>query len=74
MSDRSPELGEPGLGLAGARWLADQGVACVGADNWGLDVAPPASPGSKAYEFLYIFNPVPIKGASGSLGVPLAIR
>ena len=109
-------LGEPGLGLAGARWLADQGVACVGADNWGLDVAPPppppapgvlfavhhhllvksgvfmqesmvlselaadlaadfqASPNSKAYEFLYIFNPVPIKGASGSLGVPLAIR
>ncbi|HWN42165.1 MAG TPA: cyclase family protein [Thermoanaerobaculia bacterium] len=110
------ELGAPGLGLAGARWLADKGVACIGADNWGLEVAPPPpspapgvlfavhhhlliksgvfmqesmvlselaadlaadfqkSPNSKAYEFLYIFNPVPIKGASGSLGVPIAIR
>jgi kynurenine formamidase len=109
-------LGEPGLGLAGAQWLVSKGVACIGADNWGLDVAPPrpspapgvlfavhhhllvksgvfmqesmvlselaadlaadfqASPNSKAYEFLYIFNPVPVKGASGSLGVPLAIR
>jgi kynurenine formamidase len=109
-------LAEPGLGLAGAQWLTAKGVACVGADNWGLDVSPPkpapapgvlfpvhhhllvksgvfmqesmvlselaadlaadfqASPNAKAYEFLYIFNPVPIKGASGSLGVPLAIR
>ena len=33
-----------------------------------------ASPGSKTYELLYVFNPVPIRGASGSLGVPLAIR
>jgi kynurenine formamidase len=110
------DLGAPGLGLAGAKWLADKGIVCVGADNWGIDVAPPppspapgvlfaahhhllvksgvfmqesmvlselaadlaadfqASPNSKAYEFLYIFNPVPIKGASGSLGVPIAIR
>lgn len=110
------EMSEPGLGLAGAQWLAAKGVACVGADNWGIDVAPPkpspapgvvfpvhhhllvksgvflqesmvlselaadlaadfqASPSSKTYEFLYVFNPVPIKGASGSLGVPLAIR
>ncbi|HYN21641.1 MAG TPA: cyclase family protein [Thermoanaerobaculia bacterium] len=109
-------LAEPGIGLAAAQWLAAKGVACIGADNWGLEVAPPppspapgvifavhhhllvksgvfmqesmvlselaadlsadfqASPDSKAYEFLYIFNPVPIKGASGSLGVPLAIR
>jgi len=110
------ELGAPGLGLEGAQWLASRGVACVGADNWGLEVAPPkppsapgvifpvhhhllvksgvfmqesmvlselaadlaadfkASPSSNTYEFLYIFNPVPIKGASGSLGVPIAIR
>lgn len=110
------ELGAPGLGLAAAQWLVAKGAACVGADNWGLEVAPPkpspapgvffpvhhhllvksgvfmqesmvlselaadlaadfeASPSSKTYEFLYIFNPVPIKGASGSLGVPLAIR
>jgi kynurenine formamidase len=109
-------LAEPGIGLEAARWLASQGVACIGADNWGLEVAPPrpspapgvlfavhhhllvksgvfmqesmalgelaadlaadfqASPNAKVYEFLYVFNPVPIKGASGSLGVPLAIR
>lgn len=110
------DLGEPGLGLAGAKWLTDKGVICVGADNWGLDVAPPQpppapgvlfpvhhhllvksgvfmqesmvlselaadlaadfakSPSPRVYEFLYVFNPVPIKGASGSLGAPLAIR
>ena len=110
------DLGAPGLALAGAKWLADKGIVCVGADNWGIDVAPPPpspapgvlfaahhhllvksgvfmqesmklselaadlaadfqkSPNSKSYEFLYIFNPVPIKGASGSLGAPIAIR
>jgi kynurenine formamidase len=110
------DLGEPGLGLPAAKWLTDRGVVCVGADNWGLDVAPPQpppapgvffpvhhhllvksgvymqesmvlselaadlaadfqkSPSPRTYEFLYVFNPVPIKGASGSLGAPLAIR
>ncbi|MFL6201084.1 MAG: cyclase family protein [Thermoanaerobaculia bacterium] len=110
------DLGEPGLGLPAAQWLTDRGVVCVGADNWGLDVAPPQpppapgvlfavhhhllvksgvfmqesmalaelaadlaadfqkTPSPNVYEFLYIFNPVPIKGASGSLGAPIAIR
>ena len=110
------DLGEPGLGLPAAKWLTDRGVVCVGADNWGLDVAPPQpppapgvlfpvhhhllvksgvymqesmklselakdlaadfrkNPSPNVYEFLYVFNPVPIKGASGSLGAPLAIR
>lgn len=110
------DLGEPGLGLPAAKWLADRGVVCVGADNWGLDVAPPQPPPApgvlfpvhhhllvksgvymqesmklselaedlaadfrksrspNVYEFLYVFTPVPIKGASGSLGAPLAIR
>jgi kynurenine formamidase len=110
------DLGEPGLGLPAAQWLTDRGVVCVGADNWGLDVAPPQpppapgvlfpvhhhhqaksgvymqesmklselardlaadfrkSPSPNVYEFLYVFNPVPIKGASGSLGAPIAIR
>lgn len=110
------DLGEPGLGLPAAQWLTDRGVVCVGADNWGLDVAPPPpppapgvlfavhhhllvksgvfmqesmalaelaadlaadfqkTPSPNVYEFLYIFNPVPIKGASGSLGAPIAIR
>jgi kynurenine formamidase len=32
--------GQPGLGLEGARYLAERGVAMVGADNWGVEVIP----------------------------------
>ena len=31
---------EPGLGKGGARFLAERGVAAIGADNWGLEVIP----------------------------------
>lgn len=31
---------EPGLGVGGARFLAERGVAMVGADTWGLEVIP----------------------------------
>ena len=31
---------EPGLGVGGARYLAERGVAMVGADTWGLEVIP----------------------------------
>ena len=31
---------EPGLGVAGAKYLAEKGVAAVGADSWGLEVLP----------------------------------
>ena len=31
---------EPGLGVGGAKYLAERGVAAVGADNWGLEVIP----------------------------------
>jgi len=31
---------QPGLGVDGAEYLADQGVVAVGADNWGLEVIP----------------------------------
>ncbi|EYF04503.1 cyclase family protein [Chondromyces apiculatus] len=117
----TPELGmaEPGIGLQVARWLAAKGVACVGADNWGLEVYPPPGPppapglelpvhhhllvksgvymhesmrlselaadlaaahqawwwnGLRSYEFFYTYAPVPLRGASGSPGIPLAIR
>lgn len=113
--------GVPGIGLEVARWLGSKQVACVGADNWGLSVAPypadsPEKPpadilepvhnelivrhgiphqesmalselaedaakermssgnGRNAYTFAYIFVPVPIQGASGSPGVPLAVK
>lgn len=32
--------GEPGLGVDGARFLAERGVVAVGADSWGLEVIP----------------------------------
>lgn len=32
--------GEPGLGVEGARFLAERGVVAVGADTWGLEVIP----------------------------------
>jgi kynurenine formamidase len=31
---------EPGLGVDGAQYLAEQGVVAVGADTWGLEVIP----------------------------------
>ena len=37
-------LAAPGLGLEVARWLGSKKVACVGADNWGLEVSPPKPP------------------------------
>ena len=37
-------LAAPGLGLEVSIWLASRKVACVGADNWGLEVAPPRPP------------------------------
>ena len=38
--DKRYGAGEPGLGLDGARYLAELGVAMVGADTWGLEVLP----------------------------------
>jgi kynurenine formamidase len=93
--------GAPGLGLESARWLADKQVCVVGADNFAVDVVPPADPElfhpchqhlimkhgiylhegmildgvaeRKAYVFVYVFAPLPIVGATGSPGNPLAI-
>lgn len=32
--------GAPGLGMDGARFLAEQGIVAVGSDTWGLEVVP----------------------------------
>lgn len=32
---------EPGIGLGAANYLADKGAALIGADNYGVEVAPP---------------------------------
>jgi kynurenine formamidase len=36
--------GEPGLGKAAAKWLIDQKIVAVGADNWAVEVIPSESP------------------------------
>ena len=36
--------GEPGLGLDGARYLAELGVVAVGSDTWGVEVLPSEDP------------------------------
>ena len=36
--------GEPGVGLAAARWLSDQKITLVGADNWAIECVPPEDP------------------------------
>jgi len=35
--------GQPGIGMDAARWLAEQNITMVGADNWGIEVDPPPS-------------------------------
>lgn len=92
--------GEPGIDVEAARWLAEQGVAAVGADNFavepipfppekvfpvhqclirdfgiplieGLVLAPLA--GTEVKSFLFMATPLPIRGATGSPLVPLAV-
>jgi kynurenine formamidase len=92
--------GEPGIDVAAARWLAERGVAAVGADNFavepvpfppekvfpvhqclirdfgiplieGLVLAPLAEAGASS--FLFMAAPLPIRGATGSPLVPLAV-
>ncbi|MEO1265405.1 MAG: cyclase family protein [Pseudomonadota bacterium] len=92
--------GCPGIGVAAGKWLADKGVAVVGADTWPVEVVPNPNPklafpvhqifltrngifihenvaterlaDAKVYEFAYIFNPLAVKGATGSPGNAMA--
>ena len=94
--------GEPGIGMAAAKFLTRKKVCLIGADNWGIECVPSEDPerpfevhqwnlprngiyhlenlrleelaADKAYEFAFFFSPVPIKGATGSPGNPVAIR
>jgi kynurenine formamidase len=40
VDDERYKAGEPGLGLAAARWCTDRRVAVIGADNWAVEVVP----------------------------------
>jgi kynurenine formamidase len=92
----------PGLGISAAQFLVDREIVMVGAENWGIEVAP--NPDSslvapvhqllvtrngihqfenlrteelaqdRVYELAFFFAPVPLKGATGSPGNPIAIR
>jgi kynurenine formamidase len=94
--------GEPGIGVAAARWLCAQKIVLVGADSWATEVVPPEDPKrpfavhpellvrngvynlenldlealarDKVYEFAFVFAPLPLKGATGSPGNPIAVR
>jgi kynurenine formamidase len=47
--DKRFGAGEPGIGVAGAKYLASLGVAAVGADTWGVEVIP-GEKGAGAFE------------------------
>lgn len=94
--------GEPGIGMAAARWLTDRKVSMIGADTWGIEQWPPADPEQiapvhmwtltkhgvyhlenlnlteiakdKVYEFALVYVPLPLKGATGSPGSPIAVK
>ena len=94
--------GEPGIGLAAAKWLIERKIVMVGSDTWATEVVPPENPNrpfevhqwlltkngiynienlnlealarDKVYEFAFIFSPLPLKGATGSPGNPIAVR
>jgi kynurenine formamidase len=42
-NDRYAE-GEPGIGMDAAKWLADQKVSLIGADNWAIEAVPSQDP------------------------------
>lgn len=48
---------EPGLGVGGAKYLAERGVAAVGADNWGVEVIP-FEPNQGVFEVHQILLPM----------------
>jgi kynurenine formamidase len=39
-------VGEPGIGIDAARWLAEQKIAMTAADSWAVEVIPPEDPDS----------------------------
>lgn len=94
--------GEPGVGLAAARWLIDRQIVLKGADSTSGEALPGDDPdrpyevhqlmimrhgiynlenlnldelaADEVWEFAFVFSPVPLKGATGSPGNPIAIR
>jgi kynurenine formamidase len=48
---------EPGVGVGGAKYLAERGVAAVGADTWGVEVIP-FEPNQGVFEVHQIFLPM----------------
>jgi len=94
--------GEPGIGMAAAKWLTERKVCLIGADTWAVEVVPSEDPdrpfpvhqwnltrhgiyhlenlnleelaADQVYEFAFVFSPLPLKGATGSPGNPIAVR
>ena len=95
--------GCPGIGMEGARWIAEDVQARVtGCDKFPSDAFPNPDPAcalcvhgylqtrcgivnqenmvvsklaaDQVFTFTYMYSPVPITGATGSMGAPLAIH
>ena len=74
--------GEPGIGMAAAKWLTEKKVSLVGADNWAVEVVPaggprPAVPGppvaDRPARRLHPGEPRPERAGEGQ-GVPVRVR
>jgi kynurenine formamidase len=93
--------GEPGIGMAVAKWVIDKQPSLVGSDTWATEVVPNPNAdmafvvhnelitkhgiynhenldfaellADRVYEFVYVFAPLRMKGATGSPGHPIAI-
>jgi len=39
----SVQTGQPGIDVEAARWLTEQGAACLGSDNFAVEVTPTAN-------------------------------
>jgi kynurenine formamidase len=37
-------VGEPGIGMAAAKWLTDKKIVLIGADTWAIECIPPEDP------------------------------
>jgi kynurenine formamidase len=77
--------GEPGFGISACEYLASRKIILWGGDTWATEAVPSEGiwnienldltqlVADKAYEFLFVWSPLKMKGATGSPGNPVAL-
>ncbi len=55
---------EPGFGISACEYMAERKIILWGGDTWATE---------DAYEFLFVWSPLKIKGGTGSPGNPIAL-